>query len=227
MFQRTRNNILSVIFMIAAVVLIITVSIGAPIYGRSFYYLHVDALDLPEKTGYTRNEIILAYDEVLDFLTIEGNEFGTGVLEYSEEGKQHFEDCKVLFDLNRNALLISLIIVVLLTFLDKIGAISLAKPLGLRMSFWAAITTLVTFLGIGLLVCTVDFSEAFTVFHQIFFPGKDNWQFNPYLDEIIMVMPQQFFMNCAILIGASVILISAVLIARAIIKRNNDNVWKV
>ena len=56
---------------------------------------------------------------------------------------------------------------------------------------------------------SLDFDRAFTIFHSIFFPGKDNWVFNPYTDEIIRVLPQNFFMNCAILIGAGVIVLSA------------------
>ena len=44
------------------------------------------------------------------------------------------------------------------------------------------------------------------MFHALFFPGKDNWLFNPYTDEIINILPQEFFMNCAILILAILIL---------------------
>lgn len=226
MFQRTRNNILSVIFAVALVILIITFSIGLPIYQRWFYYIHVDTLDMPEKSGFTRDEIIEAYDEVLDFLTVPGNEFGTGKLLHSEEGKGHFEDCKVLFDLNKNALVLSFITVVLLSFLDKIGIISLARPFGFRLGFWSSVTTLSLFGIIGAL-CAVDFSNAFTIFHQIFFPGKSNWRFDPYTDEIIRVMPEKFFMDCAILICVSILLISAILIVRGAIKRRNDYDWRV
>ena len=207
MFQRTRNNIISAVFAVALVILIISVSIGLPIYTRSFYYAHVDILNMPENTGYTRDEIIDAYDEMMDYLTIDGNEFGTGILEYSEEGKAHFEDCKFLFDLNRNALLLSLVTVVLLIVLDKKGVITLARPCGLRMSFWSGICTLVGFLGLGI-VCAANFDTAFTTFHKIFFPGKDNWMFNSRLDQIILAMPSTFFMRCAILIASSIILIS-------------------
>ena len=39
------------------------------------------------------------------------------------------------------------------------------------------------------------------VFHAIFFPGKDNWIFDPAADQIILVMPEVLFRNCALLIG--------------------------
>ncbi len=220
--ERRSNKLLSFIFGLAAVVLIITFSIGLPIYIRPFYYAHIDALELDDFSGYTKEEIKEAYDEVLDFLTLPDREFGTGVLLHSEDGKMHFEDCKVLFDLNAYALVISLAIVVLLTILNKIGLIRLARPSGYPISFFSGIATLVTFAGIGA-VAAQDFSAAFTVFHKIFFPGKSNWLFNPYTDEIIMVMPQEFFMNCAILICASILLMSIWMIIRGVKKKKRDS----
>ena len=205
------NVILSVLFVVSVVVLTITVSIGLPIYVRPFYYAHVDALDLDEKWGLEREYIIEAYDEVLDFLTLEGREFGTGRLIHSEAGKGHFEDCKILFDLNRNALIISVGVLAILLILNRLGIISLVKPRGYGLTFYAGIGTLTLF-AILAAVVSMDFSAAFTIFHKIFFPGKENWLFDPYTDPIILFMPQQFFMNCAILICASILLISAAFI---------------
>ena len=45
------------------------------------------------------------------------------------------------------------------------------------------------------------------VFHKIFFPGKENWMFDPFEDPVINILPAEFFASCAILI-VSVILIS-------------------
>lgn len=212
--MKRTNVFLSVIFLLAVMVLTITFSIGLPIYVRPFYYAHVDALDLSETYDVERQEIIDAYDEVLDYLTKDGYEFGTGTLAHSEEGKKHFEDCKVLFDLNKNAFVVSICIVILLFVLDKIGAIRLARPFGLTLGFFAGLTTLALFATLGVLVAQ-DFSSAFTTFHQIFFPGKTNWLFNPYTDPIILFMPNEFFMDCAILIASSVILTSLVLMVRS------------
>ena len=51
-------------------------------------------------------------------------------------------------------------------------------------------------------LAALDFDRAFVVFHALFFPGKDNWIFDPAADQIIWVMPEVFFRNCALLIGA-------------------------
>ena len=62
-------------------------------------------------------------------------------------------------------------------------------------------------------LAALDFSRAFTVFHAVFFPGKDNWLFNPATDEIILIMPERFFLNCALLIGAVLLSACGALIA--------------
>ena len=51
-------------------------------------------------------------------------------------------------------------------------------------------------------LAALDFDAAFTIFHRIFFPGKDNWLFNPFTDPIITLLPQDFFLHCALLILA-------------------------
>lgn len=217
--MKSSNKLLSIVFVLAVVVLIITFSIGLPIYVRPFYYAHVDALDMPEKWGLDREMIIEAYDEVLDFLTRDDCEFSTGVLPFSNEGKGHFEDCKTLFDLNKNAFIISLATVLILLFLHIVRAIRLARPFGMPLSFFAGFGTLLLFASLAVVVAQ-DFSAAFTVFHKIFFPGKSNWMFNPYKDPIILFMPQQFFMDCAILICASILIISFALMVRGIKKKD-------
>ena len=225
MTRKIRDVSLSAIFVIAVVILTITFSIGLPIYFRPFYYAHVPSIqeEFKEELDVTleRDYIIDAYDEVLDFLTKNGREFGTGELPYSEEGKGHFEDCKVLFDLNKYAFMISMAIVVVLTLLNCFGVIKLLRPRGFSLTFIAGVGTLSLFLVLALVV-SVDFDTAFTVFHKIFFPGKDNWMFDPNKDPIIMFMPQRFFMNCAILICSSIMTISASHIVFNVVRRKME-----
>lgn len=184
---------------------ILTAAIGLPIYIRPFYYAHIDAMDLPECSGFTRAQIVEAYDEMLDYLTLPGREFGTGVLGYSESGKAHFEDCKVLFDLNASVLLGSgLVLAALFLLRKKLGPYRLGKH---SAPFYGALGAIVLPIVVGGLAA-LDFDRAFVIFHRIFFPGKDNWIFDYRTDEIIRVLPQDFFMHCAILIGVGVLVFS-------------------
>ena len=218
-----RNPFLSVLFTVAIVILTITFSIGLPIYVRPFYYAHIPSIqkEFKEEIDVTLewDYIQDAYDEVLDFLVLSDREFGTGELPYSEEGKGHFEDCKILFDLNKYALIVSFAVVAVLFIADKLGIIKLARPAGLPLSFWAGLGTLLLFATLAVAVAK-DFSTAFEIFHKIFFPGKDNWMFDPSEDPIIFFMPQRFFRNCAILICASILIISVRNIIRGIKKKD-------
>jgi integral membrane protein (TIGR01906 family) len=196
-----------VIFAVALVFLVLTMSIGLPIYLRPFYYAHIDALELDAYSGFTKDQIRTAYDEVLDYLTIPGRPFGTGELAHSTEGAAHFADCKVLFDLNAVVLLGSAVVVIVILLLRKRCRLPSLRP----AAFWAGVSALTLPVVVGGLAA-LDFDRAFVIFHQIFFPGKDNWIFDYYADPIIRVLPQVFFMNCAILIGAGLILFSCALL---------------
>ena len=197
-----KKRLLSLLCTLCVAVLMLTVSIGLPIYIRPFYYAHIGAYELDQLSGYPESQIREAYDQVLDYLTLPGKEFGTGVLPYSPEGKAHFEDCKALFDLNAGLLLTSLLVLALLFVMRKRwGPYRLGRH---SAPYWAAVLAVTLPLVIGALAA-LDFDRAFVIFHSIFFPGKTNWVFDWYADQIIRVLPQAFFMNCAILIGLGLI----------------------
>jgi integral membrane protein (TIGR01906 family) len=92
----------------------------------------------------------------------------------------------------------------ILFILNVSGCFELCRPFGKHVAFSSGLFTLTGFAVIGGLAAT-DFDRAFTIFHKLFFPGKSNWLFSWYEDEIIRILPQEFFMNCAILILVSII----------------------
>ncbi len=206
-----KNRILTALLIIALILFMLTFSIGLPIYFRPFYYLQIKTLGMEEATGWSYDTIKTAYDEVLNFCTLAGTTFSAGELKFSEEGAAHFADCKVLFNLNLSVLVISAAILICLFVLYKVKIFTPCRPLKHHAYFWAAIVAVALPLIIGCLAA-IDFDRAFEIFHAIFFPGKSNWLFNPSKDEIIRVMPQQFFMNCAIFIGVGLIAFAGSLI---------------
>lgn len=222
--RRTLDCIATALAILSVCILTITFSIGLPIYFRPFYYMQIEPLGIEEATGLDRETIIEGYDEVLDYLTRPGGEFGAGEFRFSEEGASHFEDCKGLFTLNASAYVAAAAVLVILLILFKKGKLTLLHPFGISPFSLSGILTLLSFATIGGVVA-LDFDTAFVIFHSIFFPGKDNWIFDWRTDEIILALPQDFFMNCAILIGSSVILISiALIIVGAVTKRRNNRV---
>lgn len=215
--KKVLNHSLTIILIFSLLILMITFSIGLPIYFRPFYYLHINGLKMVENTRWSYDVIKEAYDEVLDFLVL-NKPFGTGQLRYSSEGQSHFEDCKILFDLNFYCLLGSFIISVVIITLHKLKKIEIQKYFKFNPIFFSSIIAILIPLVVGILA-SIDFDRAFEVFHAIFFPGKDNWLFDPRTDQIIIVMPQEFFRNCAILIGSSLLIITITSIVVSIIRK--------
>lgn len=187
-------------------------SIAVPVLFRPFYYAHIDALELPQRTGWSYAVIRDAYDQVLDFCVF-NRPFGAGELAWSESGRSHFTDVQKLFWLDFAVLGVSLSAAGVLLVLHRRGKIAFWRPLGRGPGFWAGILAAGLVLVAGGLAA-LDFDRAFVVFHTLFFPGKDNWIFDPAADQIILVMPEVFFRNCALLIGAVLLAGCALLILR-------------
>lgn len=213
---KLRDRLLSVVLCIVVGVMMLTFSIGLPIYIRPFYYAHIEPLGIPETTHYTVAEICAAYDEVLDYLTLPNRPFGTGVFRHSESGMAHFADCKVLFALNFWAFVVSAAVVITLYVLHKTHKIRLCRPWGYSLPCVTGGVMLILCAMIGG-VCALDFETAFETFHTLFFAGKDNWLFSAKKDEIILALPQKFFMHCAIFIVASVVVISLIMLIVGIV----------
>ena len=165
---------------------------------------------MEERTGLTREEIETAFNEVLDYC-LGASKFSTGVLRWSESGKAHFTDVRVLFLLDLRVLAMSAGLLVVILLVSRKTGRTPARPLGRGPAFWAGAGLGGAFLLVGALAA-LDFDRAFVLFHALFFPGKDNWLFNPATDQIINILPQAFFRNCAILILALLVLGCAALI---------------
>ena len=203
-------KLLSVLLAVAIALTLLTGAIAAPILCRPFYYAHIGPLELEERTGLTREEIRTAYDEMLDYC-LGGEEFSTGVLKWSQSGKDHFTDVRVLFLLDLRVFAAGIAVIVLLLVAGRLRRRSPARLLGRGPCFWAGAGLGGAFLIVGGLAA-LDFDRAFTVFHTIFFPGKTNWLFDPDTDQIINILPETFFMDCAILILAVLVIGCAALI---------------
>ena len=213
-----KNKLCTVLHGVSFLFAVLTFSIGLPIYFRPFYYWQITPLNLPFLTGKDPAVIKDAFDRVMNYLTLPFTPFDTGEFRHSPEGAAHFADCKVLFFLNGAVLFLSVLTLSLLWILHKRNKITLLRPWGFSAPFYAASTLFFGFLGITVAVA-VDFDTAFTVFHQLLFPGKDNWIFNPRTDEIIKILPETFFIRCGILIAGVLLCISVTVMLVAIFQK--------
>ena len=91
-----QSKILSVLLAVLTACLVLSSSVAVPILCRPFYYAHIGPLGLVQATGLTEEAIRQAYDEMLDFC-LGAPEFSTGALSWSQSGRDHFADVRVLF----------------------------------------------------------------------------------------------------------------------------------
>ncbi len=208
-----KSKTLSIYLTIITIILICTFSISLPILFRPFYYFHIDALDLVNKTGFSYQTIKIAYDEMMNFCLGLTNTFSTGSLKYSADGLNHFIDVKNLFMLNNFLLVFSILNLLFIPKYFKQKNIIPYLFNNQDFSYYAGTFLLIFFVGIVLLSLG-NFTRTFVIFHQIFFPGKTNWLFDSRYDEIILILPETFFRNCAILIVFNLISICLYLIIK-------------
>ena len=219
--KRVPSKLLSLLTALATALLVLCGSIAVPILCRPFYYAHIEAMSLPEHTGLTPEQIRQAFDEMLDFCLGLRQDFSVGVLPWSESGRAHFVDVRGLFQLDLLLLVLAAAALVLLFFAARKRRLTPARLMGRGPGFWAAAGLGAVFLAVGALAA-VDFNRAFVIFHTLFFPGKTNWLFDWRTDPIILLLPEDFFRNCALLILALLVFWCAVLIAAdAVIRRRS------
>lgn len=199
--------LLNIIYGIVLFFFIISLAISLPILCRFIHTLCIEPMHIVETlnnyTGqnYTYDDVVEAYNEVLNYCVFY-TEFGAGKLLYPEADVLHFEDCRVLFTLDLSVLLVTFIAIIVFKIIEKKKRVIMFKPVTYLVT---GILTIVLPLVLGGL-CAIDFNAAFIKFHEIFFPGKDNWWFDPKVNYIVLILPEDFFMVCAIVIGAGVLL---------------------
>jgi len=186
----------AIIVAVLMALVVLSGAIALPILFRPFYWWHIGPLNIPLQVGLEASQIKEAYGEMLDYCMGLSQSFSVGVLPFSESGAAHFADVRKLFILDLAVFVIAGIALVALCVTGRGKPLRLA---GHTPGFWSAIGLGTSFAIVGGLVA-IDFDKAFTLFHKIFFPGKDNWVFDGYDDPVIYMLPEEFFRNCAVLI---------------------------
>ena len=197
---------LSLLSSLLTALAVLSGSIAAPLLCRPFYYAHIGPMGLAEYVGLTPEQIRQAFDQVMDFCLGLRPDFAAGVLPWSQSGADHFADVRRLFLLDLWVLGLSLAGLLCLLVYSRFKRVRPYCFRGRGPGFWAAAGLAIVFLAVGGLAA-LDFDRAF-----VLFPGKTNWLFDYREDPVILILPEEFFRNCALLILALLMLWCAVLI---------------
>lgn len=197
-----RRKLLGITQAILIGLVIVSGAIAIPILFRPFFYWHITPFGLTELAELTVGQVKTAYNEMMNYCIGLTDTFSAGVLPFSQSGAEHFADVRKLFLLDLQVLAVA---GSLLTVMTAVFRKEHPRLLGHTPGFWSAIGLAVSFSVVGGLAA-LDFDRSFTVFHKLFFPGKDNWLFDGQQDPIIYMLPAEFFRNCAIVIFGMILL---------------------
>ena len=197
-----RKHIIHTAAALVLTLAIISLSVVFTLAFRPLYYHDIHALNFPERTGYSEEMIRENYDVLIDY----NLSFGEAPMEFpslamSEPGRIHFEEVKDIFNLFKYMAIGGTLL----------GAVCIwmfgrrKEYLYLKLTSILAVALPVV---IGLFVA-VNWDWAFVTFHHIAC-DNDYWIFDPATDPVINILPDTFFLHCALLILGGVVLGSVV-----------------
>lgn len=193
-----KKNVLHTLMALVLTLMIISVSVVFTLAFRPLYYFDIDALDIAERTGYSEEMIRENYDVLIDYnLSFGEEELEFPSLPMSESGRIHFEEVKDIFNLFKYMAIAGVI-------LSAVGIWLMSRKKEYLYLKMTSIFSVALPVVLGLLVA-VNWDYAFVAFHHIAF-DNDYWIFDPATDPVINILPDTFFMHCALMILACVVL---------------------
>ena len=197
------KKILNVIFSICFSIFIITTAINFIVSFKQLYYYDIDKLNIPKLSNLSKEEIKLNYDYLIEYnLSKNVDEFEMPTIKSSNQGKIHFEEVRYIFQnvnkISRICLIISLI-----------GIIIGIKNKDIKILNYTSKALIIIPLVLAIPMI-INFEDTFVIFHKLMF-SNDYWIFDPRLDPVINILPEEFFFHAGIMILRIVLAVSIIL----------------
>lgn len=178
--------------LLAIFLFILSFAIAFTINFTPLYAFGVDFLNIPERTGLSKDILIANYRVLMNYLNLPWVEtLSMPDFPSSESGLFHFYEVKLLFLLDYAVLVVSGIV--------SVFFLRLKKKTNTLYELIQPTRVMILLPLIILFLIFLNFDELFTTFHHIFF-NNDAWLFDYRTDPIILALPQEFFMHCFLLV---------------------------
>lgn len=197
------KKFLNILFSFCLSILIIAGAVRFTMEFRELYYFDIDYLNIPSFIGVSREDIVLNYDYLIDYnLRCDDSEFKMPTLKSSPKGKIHFEEVRNIFQNVNKVLFIFFIISIIGIFVSfknrNVKILSLTSKVLLIIPLVLSIPII------------LNFEKSFIVFHKLLFEN-DYWIFDPNLDPVINMLPEEFFFHAGIMIIILILLSSGII----------------
>ena len=193
------HSLKHIIMALFCVLFIICLAVTLTVLFRPVYYWDIGHLNIGEAYGIPEDICRLNYDVLIDYNLAWGPE----TLEFpnfkmSESGRIHFEEVKVIFVACQYAAAAGLLL-----FMGRIWRQKRRGDRDFRWLRWTCWVALAIVAAVGSLVA-INWDLAFVLMHKLLF-NNDLWLFDWRTDPIILILPDEFFMHCGILIMVLVV----------------------
>lgn len=182
----------NLIFSLSFSILIITAIIQFSVGFKQLYYFDIDYLDIPKISGYSKEEIKLNYDYLIDYnLSKDESNFEMPTIKSSKEGKIHFEEVRDIFQNINKIFKVCFIISIAFIFINIKN-----KNIEFLNITSKALISIPLILSLPIII---NFEKSFVIFHKLMF-SNDYWIFDPSLDPVITILPETFFFHAGLMI---------------------------
>lgn len=183
----------NILLTLILTLLILSFAVVATLNFRPLYYMDIHLLNISESSGIPENEIKENYDALISYNSaLNNDELAFPSLAMSREGQIHFQEVKAIFVKVQYLLLITAILFLAGIYLNH------KKRGNFRFLKYSSILSIVLPLVLGALIA-LNWDTFFVTFHELFF-DNDFWIFDAAKDPVITILPDTFFMHCAIMI---------------------------
>ena len=197
------KKLLNILNSFSLAIFIICGSIIVGLKFKSLYYYDVKKLNISDVSGFSDDEIKLNYDYLIDYnLNNKVEEFNLPTIKYSTQGKIHFEEVRNIFQIIKKVFYLTGLISIL-------GIILNIKDKNIKFLNITSIITILLPVIVSILLI-INFNYFFKKFHEAVF-SNDYWIFDPDIDPVINILPEDIFFHIGILILAIVFLTSILL----------------
>ena len=201
-YSFSKSLFITITSLLLPVILVIT-SLDILVRYDLIYEYNMESNDTPFQTGLSEETLRDTNDKIRDYFY--GDQELLDVAIYSSKEILHMQDVKSLinfiFNFGRICSIIFCIFSFVLFYYFSVQLVSIFK-----YSLYL-FSCLLIFLGLGFIFL---FNQIFLIFHQISFTN-DLWILNPETDFLLIMFPESFFRDVAIMIVVLAILINLLL----------------